>query len=112
MPQTAVLATASFERTSISGALGSCGWGMAARANSAIAPALVVARGCHRTLAVLEAPGEKVVPRGKAPVFVLRIVFVLLDADRAPGLGASPAGRRIVEHVERVAAAEETHTRN
>jgi hypothetical protein len=26
-----VLAVASFERTSISGALGSCGWGMAAR---------------------------------------------------------------------------------
>ena len=36
--QAAVLAVASFERTSISGALGSCGWGIAARANSAIAP--------------------------------------------------------------------------
>ena len=36
--QATVLAVASFERTSISGALGSCGWGMAARANSAIAP--------------------------------------------------------------------------
>ena len=34
--QTAVLAMASFERTSMSGALGSCGWGMAPRANSAI----------------------------------------------------------------------------
>ena len=37
-PQTAVLAMASFERTSTSGALGSCGWGIAAKANSAIAP--------------------------------------------------------------------------
>jgi len=36
--QATVLAVASFERTSISGALGSCGWGIAARANSAIAP--------------------------------------------------------------------------
>ncbi len=33
-----MLAVASFERTSTSGALGSCGWGMAARVNSAIAP--------------------------------------------------------------------------
>jgi hypothetical protein len=37
-PQTAGLAVASFERTSISGALGSCGWGIAVRVNSAIAP--------------------------------------------------------------------------
>ena len=37
-PQTAVFAMASFERTSTSGALGSCGWGIAASANSAIAP--------------------------------------------------------------------------
>jgi hypothetical protein len=37
-PQTAMLAMASFERTSTSGALRSCGWGIAARANSAIAP--------------------------------------------------------------------------
>src|ERR1022692_86355 len=37
-PQTAVLAIASLERTRTSGALGSCGWGIAARVNSAIAP--------------------------------------------------------------------------
>ena len=40
-------------------------------------------------------------------MLVLRIVFVLLDADRLPGLRALPAGRRSVERVERVAAAEE-----
>jgi hypothetical protein len=39
--QTVVLAMASFERTSISSALGSCGWGIAARANSASAPGRV-----------------------------------------------------------------------
>jgi hypothetical protein len=37
-PQTVVLARASFERTSTSGVWGSCGCGIAARANSAIAP--------------------------------------------------------------------------
>src|SRR5579859_2803894 len=58
---------------------------------------LVVVRRGHRTLAVLEAPGEEVVPRGKAPVLVLRVVLVLLHADRALRLGAFPAGRRVVE---------------
>jgi hypothetical protein len=38
LAQTAVLAMASFERASTSGAWGSWGWGIAPRANSAIAP--------------------------------------------------------------------------
>src|SRR6202034_4208067 len=66
----------------------------------------VVVRRVDRARAVGQAPGEEVVPRRKAPVLVLRVVLVLLDADGSPGGLALPAGRRVVEDIAGVAAAE------
>ena len=68
---------------------------------------LVVIRRGHRPGARRQAPGEEVVPRGEAPVLVVRVVLVVLDADRLSRRVALPPGRRVVEDVAGVGAVEE-----
>jgi hypothetical protein len=53
----------------------------------------VVVGGGDRTLAVLEASGEEVVPRGETPVFVGGVVLELLDTDGPLGRSTFPARR-------------------